>query len=101
MLATPKTLLQAGPKTLEKILELRLSQEDKAAAKVRALAAHGHERWNETLQRLGDQHPAVISYVATERRTLQIYAECVRRYGSDAVTYRSMWPTFLRVRAVR
>jgi hypothetical protein len=94
-------LRSLGPRGLATQLERRLAAKDKVGDKIRALAASGEERWSDTVLRLGVDHPLIQRFNVAADATEEVYSECQRRYSAKAVTYRSMWPTFLRVRAVQ
>lgn len=92
------TDLEKMPKgKLAKTIEAAQTKCDKAADKIFAQALHGQERFSEIKARLGKSHKDVIAHDLACRQVLDLHLECRRRYG-QAVTFNSMWPTFLRVR---
>lgn len=83
-----------GPKGLARVVKQRGDACHKAGNVIFALALHGNERFNEIVARLGDDHPKVKAYRVAADRKYEVIAECRRRYG-NAVTFDSLWETFL------
>ena len=87
------------PKTLAKMLEAVEARWQSAIDEVFDLSISGEERIQTIMSRLGEDHPAVAAFNKVDAERDALYLECRRRYGPDAVTFDSMWVTFLTVRA--
>lgn len=92
-----KDLTKLGPKGLATELERREARLAAAGGKLYSQATHGMERFSEIVNRLGADHPLVAKYNTLSTARAEAIAECRRRYG-QAVTFDSLWVTFLRVR---
>lgn len=90
----PTSNFPNGPKGLARVVKRRGEARHKAGNAIFALALHGNERFNAIVARLGDDHPRVKAYRLAAERDLEVIVECRRRYGK-AVTFDSMWETFL------
>jgi DNA-binding PadR family transcriptional regulator len=94
------SLEKLGPKGLATELEKRERRLRQAIGAVYALAEHGQERFSDIVARVGKDHGAIVEYEAANEHERGAIVECYRRYGK-AVTFDSLWVTFLRVTAVR
>jgi hypothetical protein len=85
-----------GPKTLATKLEAAWKAKDKAAQLIYREATRGDQRFSEIREMLGASHPHNKLYNAKRAVSDAIERECIRRYGPNAVTFGSQWPTLLR-----
>lgn len=78
------------------MVEDRSRSLDHAFSAIFALAADGHERFSDIVGRLGQDHKLVRAWARASERHRDVVVECRCRYGPSAVTFDSMWVTFLR-----
>lgn len=94
-------LTRKRPSTLAAMLEKAEARRDAALGHILDAALHGQERIADIRARLGPADPRNVALDRANAAVEKIRAECRRRYGPDAVTFESMWLTFLQVRAPR
>jgi hypothetical protein len=88
-------LTKRRPKTLAQMLEARQALRDKAFETLLPLALDHNERIGDMCERLRALGGSEIrAYDLHQAKIEEIYQEAERRYG-PAVTFRSMWGTFL------
>lgn len=87
-------LTRKRPKTLAKMLERAELHCSHAWEPIWAAAPSGEEKCQDIIKRLGEQSSEVITLRVAQGAVDEIRHEARRRYG-PAVTFESMWISFL------
>jgi hypothetical protein len=88
-------LTKMTPARLGREIEARQRARLAAVDAVYALAWHGLERFSDVVDRIGRDHHAVVAVQKASAHCAEAEQEAERRYGREAVPFRSNWPSFL------